>query len=138
MGLRIRGYEKAWMALAGLSVPVTTGALWLVSLSDAVPAPPPESISAAVVAAVATLFACFGAFIAANSKPEGQAEIEQLAAQILRQSASDVAIHLREPVKPASEPEVPPPQPSILAVQPLRPEPRKTERMDGEDERATP
>ena len=123
MGLRIRGFEKAWMALAGLSVPVTTGALWLVSASGEIPPPSPENITAAVVATVATLFAAFGAYIAANSKPENQAQLEAMAAEILRQSASSVAAQLRdtrsaapsergktgrdaasEPVKPASEP----------------------------------
>ena len=135
MGLRIRGYEKAWMALAGLSVPVTTGALWLVSASGEIPPPSPENITAAVVATVATLFAAFGAYIAANSKPENQAELEAMAAEILRQSA----VASRQAPEPhrsqtGAKPEPDPvPQPSILAAKPLRPEPRPAERTD-EDE----
>lgn len=72
MRLRVSGYEKAWAALlsGGMVTAATTLALWLVSLTGAVPVPDAAAIAAAVTGVVASLFAAAGAFIATNSAPE--------------------------------------------------------------------
>ena len=69
--MKIAGYEKAWAALlsGGMVTAATTLALWLVSLTGAVPVPDAASIAAAVTGVVASLFAAAGAFIATNSAP---------------------------------------------------------------------
>ena len=87
MGLRIRGYEKAWTTFnTGMTVPVTTIALMAVSLTDMIEAPPEALIVAAVIGIVSTIFQTGNAFIAANSKPEERAELEALAGEVLSKS----------------------------------------------------
>jgi hypothetical protein len=68
--MKIAGFEKAWAALlsGGMVTAATTLALWLTSLTGAVPVPDAATIAAAVTGMVASLFSAAGAYIATTSE----------------------------------------------------------------------
>jgi hypothetical protein len=69
--MQIQGYEKFWAALltGGMVTAATTLALWITSLTGAVPVPDEATIAAAVTGIVASLFSAAGAYLATNTTP---------------------------------------------------------------------
>lgn len=79
----IVGKEKFWAALlnGGMVTAATTLALWMVSLTGAVPVPDEAAIVAAVTGTISALFAAFGAYIATNT-PTGDAPLMATPAEV--------------------------------------------------------
>lgn len=72
MGIKVVGYEKAWLALlgGGTVTAATTLSLWLASIGGAVTAPDEAAIAAAITGLVASVFAALGAFLGTNTPTE--------------------------------------------------------------------
>lgn len=69
--MQIIGYEKAWLAFlaGGAATAAQVLALWVMSLTGAIPAPGAEAIAAGVTGIVASAFAAAGAFFGTNTTP---------------------------------------------------------------------
>ena len=137
-----RGYEKAILAaVVGLSFPVTTLIIAGLSARGVVPAPTEAEILNAIEQMRNGILAAVAVFLAANSPSSAEDEMRLYASRLIQEAQQRGAQPALVATRPepnrsqsgaASEPE-PVPQPTILAVKPLRPAPRPAERTD-EDE----
>ena len=130
----VRGKEKFWNALLGgaLVAPVTVLALYGLSGPETFEPPSPAELRVAVAAFIAGSFASALAFTSPNSDVPGSGTPGGKLAERLAEVEAELAA-ARARLLERVAPEATPPQPSTLAVQPLRPEPRPAERTD-EDE----